>query len=159
SPAGRRKRHDRERDRRERRERAEEPRPETGSQPPGRDRPDARDEHREHERPEHVHEEGAERERVGLVREDDVDREAQPGADEAADEHREDGHDRSAYPRPPRAPSYDRAVTRTRRRWPWLVLGGVLVVVLGISAAIALPILLHENQGLSNQEEPVEEWP
>lgn len=39
------------------------------------------------------------------------------------------------------------------------MLGGVLVAVLGISAAIALPILLHENQGLSNQEEPVEEWP
>jgi hypothetical protein len=45
-----------------------------------------------------------------------------------------------------------------RRRWPWIV-GAVLVVVLVPSAILAIPILTHQNAGLSNQEDTGEQWP
>jgi len=45
-----------------------------------------------------------------------------------------------------------------RRRWPWIV-AGILVLVLIPAAVLGLPILLHQNQGVSNQEEAVVEWP
>lgn len=37
-----------------------------------------------------------------------------------------------------------------RRRWPWIV-GAIVVVLLAVVAAIALPIVLHEPQGSSGQ--------
>ena len=40
--------------------------------------------------------------------------------------------------------------TARRRRWLWIV-GGVLVVLLGVIAAVALPIVWHEPQGSSGQ--------
>lgn len=47
---------------------------------------------------------------------------------------------------------------RRRRRWPWIVVA--IVVVLAVPVAIlAVPILTHQNQGVSNQEEPEVEWP
>ena len=49
------------------------------------------------------------------------------------------------------------AATR-RRRWPW-ILGAVLVVVLIPVAILVIPILTHQNAGLSNQEESGERWP
>ncbi|CAN5324389.1 hypothetical protein BH10ACT7_BH10ACT7_29340 [soil metagenome] len=45
-----------------------------------------------------------------------------------------------------------------RRRWPWIA-GAALIAVLVPVAIIAVPILTHQNQGSSNQEEPVENWP
>ena len=45
-----------------------------------------------------------------------------------------------------------------RRRWPW-ILAAVLVVVLVPIAIIAVPILAHQNQGLSNQEDAATAWP
>jgi hypothetical protein len=47
---------------------------------------------------------------------------------------------------------------RKRRRWPW-ILGAALVVLLVPVAIIAVPILTHQNAGLSNQEPSVQEWP
>jgi len=49
--------------------------------------------------------------------------------------------------------------TRSRRRiWPWIV-AAVVVVILVPVAVLGLPILTHQNQGVSNQEKPVEDWP
>lgn len=49
--------------------------------------------------------------------------------------------------------------TRSRRRiWPWIVAAVVVVIVVPV-AILGLPILTHQNQGVSNQEEPVEDWP
>ena len=49
--------------------------------------------------------------------------------------------------------------TRSRRRiWPWIV-AAVVVVILVPVAILGLPILTHQNQGNSNQEKPVEDWP
>lgn len=48
--------------------------------------------------------------------------------------------------------------TKRGRWWLWLLLG-VLVVVLAFVAAIVVPILLHQNQGLSQQESSGEMWP
>ena len=45
-----------------------------------------------------------------------------------------------------------------RRRWPWIV-GALLIVVLGVVAAVVVPIVTHRDQGLSNQDELGEEWP
>jgi len=45
-----------------------------------------------------------------------------------------------------------------RRRWPWIV--GAVVVVLAVPVAIlAVPILTHQNQGVSMQEIPEGQWP
>lgn len=48
--------------------------------------------------------------------------------------------------------------TRRRRRWPFIV-GAVAVVLLGLVAAIAVPILTHVDQGSANQETSADEWP
>ena len=49
--------------------------------------------------------------------------------------------------------------TRSRRRiWPWIVAAVVVVIVVPV-AILGLPILTHQNQGVSNQETPVEDWP
>jgi len=45
-----------------------------------------------------------------------------------------------------------------RRRWPWVVLA-VAVVILVPVGIIAVPILTHQNQGESNQDESAVEWP
>jgi len=48
--------------------------------------------------------------------------------------------------------------TRRRRRWPWVV-GAVLVVVLVPVGILAVPILTHQNQGVSHQDDTAAEWP
>ena len=48
--------------------------------------------------------------------------------------------------------------TRRRRRWPWIV-GAILVVVLVPVAFLAVPILTHQNQGVSHQTFGPGEWP
>ena len=48
---------------------------------------------------------------------------------------------------------------RRRRRWPWVV-GAALGVLLAATAAIAIPIVLHEPQGSSGQGRvPADEFP
>ncbi|HWR84941.1 MAG TPA: hypothetical protein VN200_02980 [Rhodoglobus sp.] len=47
---------------------------------------------------------------------------------------------------------------KRRRVWPWVVLG-VALLVLVPTAAIVLPILLHRDAGLSNQQQPAEAFP
>jgi hypothetical protein len=47
---------------------------------------------------------------------------------------------------------------RRRIRWWWIALA-VLVVILVPVAIVAVPILTHQNQGLSEQEQTGEEWP
>lgn len=47
---------------------------------------------------------------------------------------------------------------RRRRRWPWIV-GILLVVILVPVAIVVVPILSHQNQGLSNQETAAVQWP
>ncbi|CAN5301743.1 hypothetical protein BH11ACT5_BH11ACT5_06250 [soil metagenome] len=48
--------------------------------------------------------------------------------------------------------------TRRRRRWPWVV--GVIVVVLLVPVGIVVvPILAHQNQGVSHQDDAAVEWP
>ena len=42
--------------------------------------------------------------------------------------------------------------TRRRRRWPW-ILGAILLVVLVPVAIIVVPILTHQSQGVSNQDD------
>lgn len=54
---------------------------------------------------------------------------------------------------PPAAPH------RRRRRWQWIV-GAVVIALLAVIAAIALPIVLHEPQGSSGQGRvPAGEYP
>ena len=48
--------------------------------------------------------------------------------------------------------------TRRRRRWPWIV-GAVIVVLLVPVAILAVPIVTHQSQGVSHQDEPAIEWP
>ncbi|MCU1441289.1 MAG: hypothetical protein JWP85_2286 [Rhodoglobus sp.] len=49
--------------------------------------------------------------------------------------------------------------TRTRRRrWPWIV-GGIALILLVPIAVIAVPILAHRDQGLPNQQQVTDEWP
>lgn len=43
-------------------------------------------------------------------------------------------------------------------RWWWIVLAVVVVILVPV-AIVAVPILTHQNQGLSEQEETGEEWP
>src|SRR6187402_3189639 len=45
---------------------------------------------------------------------------------------------------------------RVRRRW--IVLAALVVVLVPV-AIIVVPILTHQNQGLSGQEEAAEAWP
>lgn len=50
-------------------------------------------------------------------------------------------------------------MSRTRRRWwLWATLA-LLAVLLAVAAVIAIPILTHQDEGLSNQQPPAEEWP
>lgn len=51
-----------------------------------------------------------------------------------------------------------RAPRTHRRRWPWIV-GAAVLAVLVLVAIVVVPILTHQNQGSSNQQTPVEEWP
>lgn len=46
-----------------------------------------------------------------------------------------------------------------RRRLILGIGGGVLVAFLAVIAAIAVPILTHQNAGVANQDEASEEWP
>jgi len=48
--------------------------------------------------------------------------------------------------------------TRRRRRWPWIVAGAVVVVLVPV-AVIAIPILTHQNQGVSHQDGTSIPWP
>ena len=49
--------------------------------------------------------------------------------------------------------------TRSRRRnWPWIA-AGVLVIILVPAAILGIPILAHQNQGLSHQEQSSRAWP
>lgn len=49
--------------------------------------------------------------------------------------------------------------TRSRRRiWLWIVAAVVVVILVPVSI-LGIPILVHQNQGSSHQEEPVEDWP
>ena len=47
----------------------------------------------------------------------------------------------------------------TRRRWWLWGIGAILAVVLIAAAVVAIPILTHEDQGLSNQQPAADEWP
>ena len=48
--------------------------------------------------------------------------------------------------------------TRRRRRWPWIA-GAVLVAVLIPVGILAVPILTHQNQGVSHQDDAAVDWP
>lgn len=45
-----------------------------------------------------------------------------------------------------------------RRRWPWIV-AVALVVLLVPVGIVVIPILAHQSQGLSRQDDTVEPWP
>jgi hypothetical protein len=47
---------------------------------------------------------------------------------------------------------------RTRRRWPWILAAAIVVLLVPI-AVIAVPILVHHNQGSANQQPTTQEWP
>lgn len=48
--------------------------------------------------------------------------------------------------------------TRRRRRWPWIVAAAVVVILVPVGI-IAVPILTHQNQGLSNQDDAATDFP
>ena len=48
--------------------------------------------------------------------------------------------------------------TRRRRRWPWIV-GAILAVILVPVAILVVPILAHQNQGVSHQNFAEGQWP
>jgi hypothetical protein len=51
------------------------------------------------------------------------------------------------------------AKTRSRRRrWPWIVAGALVIVLIPV-AIPGIPILVHQNQGLSHQERSSQAWP
>lgn len=45
-----------------------------------------------------------------------------------------------------------------RRRWPWIVAGAAVLVLVPVGI-LAVPILTHQNQGESHQEQATEQWP
>ena len=45
-----------------------------------------------------------------------------------------------------------------RRRWPWIVAAVVVALLIPV-ALIAVPILTHQDQGVSHQDPTGEEWP
>ncbi len=45
-----------------------------------------------------------------------------------------------------------------RRRWPWIALAALVVVLVPV-AVIVVPIITHQNQGVSTQQPSGEEWP
>jgi hypothetical protein len=55
-------------------------------------------------------------------------------------------------------PATPRDGVRRRRRGPWVVLAGVVVLLVPV-AVIAIPILTHQNQGVSTQQPATEEFP
>lgn len=48
--------------------------------------------------------------------------------------------------------------TRRRRRWPWIV-GAVIVVLLVPVGILVVPILTHQNEGISHQDDATTEFP
>jgi len=48
--------------------------------------------------------------------------------------------------------------TRRRRRWPWVVAGAAILALIP-TAILGVPILLHQDGGLSHQDDPVQDWP
>jgi hypothetical protein len=46
-----------------------------------------------------------------------------------------------------------------RRRWWLWAIGAVVVVALAFAGIVGLPILLHQDQGLSHQTPAAQEWP
>ena len=57
---------------------------------------------------------------------------------------------------PPMGAVPTRAVRR--RRWPWIVLAAVVVLLVPV-AVIVVPILTHQNQGVSTQQPSAEQFP
>src|SRR4051812_47457605 len=52
-----------------------------------------------------------------------------------------------------------RLMNKPRRlRWWWIAIAAVVVVLVPV-AIVVVPILTHENQGLSGQQAPAEAWP
>jgi hypothetical protein len=50
-------------------------------------------------------------------------------------------------------------MSKSRRvRWWWIALAALVVVLVPV-AIVVVPILTHENQGLSGQQQPTESWP
>ena len=47
---------------------------------------------------------------------------------------------------------------RRRRRWPWIAAAIVVVLLIPV-AVLGIPILLHQDGGAANQEQPAEGWP
>lgn len=48
--------------------------------------------------------------------------------------------------------------TRRRRRWPWILIAALVVVLVPVGI-VAVPILTHQSQGLSNQGDTTTEFP
>lgn len=48
--------------------------------------------------------------------------------------------------------------TRRRRRWPWILIAALVVVLVPVGI-VAVPILTHQSQGLSNQGDTTMEFP
>lgn len=48
--------------------------------------------------------------------------------------------------------------TGRRRRWPWVVAGAAVLALIPIGV-LGVPILLHQDGGLSHQDEPTQDWP
>jgi len=47
---------------------------------------------------------------------------------------------------------------RRRRRWPWVVLAAVVVILIPVGLVV-VPILTHEDQGVSTQADAADAWP
>jgi hypothetical protein len=47
---------------------------------------------------------------------------------------------------------------RRKRRWPWIA-GAIALVILIPLGVLGLPILLHQDGGSANQEQPAGDWP
>ena len=47
---------------------------------------------------------------------------------------------------------------RRRRRWPWILIAALVVVLVPVGI-VAVPILTHQSQGLSNQGDTTTEFP
>jgi hypothetical protein len=50
------------------------------------------------------------------------------------------------------------AGTRRRFRWRWIVLAALVVLIVPV-AIIVIPIVTHQDQGLSGQVAPTDDWP
>ena len=47
---------------------------------------------------------------------------------------------------------------KRRRRWPWILVAAIVVLLVPVGILV-VPILTHVNQGSSNQERPVDQFP